>query len=525
MTKPVRVFVRQNNSYGEKKMTEEIRNPLREGLHYRRTPEAALLVIWGATGDLTKRKLIPALFNLYRQNLLPPDFRIVAFGRRRKDEQAFREELSEALKELGEEEPQQQAFLSKISYHSTDFEQAESQADAVRFLEKLEQENGLPGNRLFYLSTPPSAYETIISGIKQSGLNKSRGWTRIIIEKPFGRDLQSARQLNRIVSRVFHEDQIYRIDHYLGKETVQNILVFRFANGIFEPIWNRRYIDHVQITVAETLGVEGRGAFFEETGILRDIVQNHVLQLLCLFAMEPPSSLDAGAVRDEKVKVLRAIKELEAAQVDEATVRAQYVAGSLMGQRLPGYREEEGVSPNSTTETYAALRLWVDNWRWAGVPFYLRAGKRMPKRISEIAVYFKNPPLPMFSKSTREQVGANVLALRIQPDEGISLRFASKVPGHSSLIRPVTMDFRYGTSFGTRTPDAYERLLLDALLGDATLFTRSDENLTAWEILEPILSRWQSLRPETLPVYPIGSWGPPEADLLINRDGRQWRRL
>jgi len=503
-------------------MDEISDNPLRQGLRLRRMPSPCALIILGATGDLTQRKLLPALFSLFRQDLLPLDCQIIGFARREKSSEQFRAEVSERL---GSNE-QAARFTQQLHYHCGDFTDSGSYESLVKFLSSMASAGEAHKNRLFYLATPPSRYPAIVDLVGGAGLAAEQtGWTRIIIEKPFGRDLSSAVDLNRKITSVFDERQIYRIDHYLGKETVQNILVFRFANGIFEPIWNRRYVDHVQITVAETIGVEGRGRFFEETGITRDIVQNHMLQLLCLVAMEPPSTFAAEAVRDEKVKVLQAVSPFKSSALEQNVVRAQYRAGSLWGESRIGYLEEEGVAPDSTVETYTALQLHLNNWRWAGVPFFLRTGKRLPKRVTEIAIFFKDAPLQLFGPDAEGEVAANVLVLNIQPDEGISLRFDSKVPGPGGRIRPVTMDFRYGSSFGEPAPDAYERLLLDALIGDSTLFTRADESESAWKILDPVLSRWQQQRDVRLPGYATGSWGPAEADQLIGRMGRTWRRL
>ncbi len=495
-------------------------NPLRDPVSYRTTVDSATLVIFGATGDLTARKLLPALFSLYLQDLLPADFRIVGFARRPKNSDIFRKEMKSKLENMGD--PKRLAsFLSLIHYHRGDYTVPDSHIGLKNVLQNRENDSH---NRLYYLATPPSQYEPIIANLGDAQLARtSGGWTRMIIEKPFGHDVKSAAQLNRFIGRVFEESQIYRIDHYLGKETVQNILVFRFANGIFEPIWNRRYVDHVQITVAEKIGVESRGRFFEETGILRDIVQNHMLQLLCLTAMEPPSTFDADAVRDEKVKVLQSIHMSKTGR-EPCAVRAQYAEGSMDGVMHKGYLQEDGVNPHSFTETFAALKLQPDNWRWAGVPFYLRTGKRLPKRVTEISIYFKDAPLKIFGKRAGD-VKPNILTLNIQPDEGISLRFDSKVPGQGGYIRPVTMDFRYGTSFGIEPPDAYERLLLDALIGDSTLFTRADESESAWRIIQPVLDFWTYGTGQAVPQYPCGTWGPKEADEMLEQSGRRWRRI
>ena len=505
-------------------------NPLRQGMRLKRLPDSNSLIIFGATGDLTKRKLVPALFSLFEQNLLPNDFNIVAFARRPKTTEQFRQEMQDGLKEYGDfsgtTKEKLEGFLSIIHYFQYDFSLPDAYPALAKYIQSLTVSDTGRVNLLYYLATPPSKYQTIIDHLGAAKMaQRETGWTRIIIEKPFGRDLESAKDLNRVVGAVFNEDQVYRIDHYLGKETVQNILVFRFANGIFEPLWNRRYVDHVQITVAESIGVGTRGRFFEETGILRDIAQNHMLQLLCLVGMEPPIAFEANAVRDEKVKVLNVAVFPKHRNMDRFVIRGQYTAGSLWGEKIAGYLEEEGVSPESTTETYVALKLYIDNWRWAGVPFYLRTGKRLPKRVTEIAIHFKDAPLQLFGPDAADEITSNTLALNIQPDEGISLRFDSKVPGPAGQIRPVTMDFRYGTSFGESAPDAYERLLLDAMIGDSTLFTRSDESEMAWKIMTPIQEHWQSSGQTSLPGYRVGTWGPKEADELLKRDFRQWRRL
>ena len=503
-------------------------NPLRVGLRMNRTPEPCTVVIFGATGDLTHRKLVPALYNLERERLLPPGFSVIGAARRDWTDDFFRESLLTAAREYSRSDIQEdlwKSFAEGISYVRVPFDDTAAYQTLAARLNELDEQRGTSGNRLFYLATPPESYITIIQQLGAAGLAQSaQGWVRIIVEKPFGRDLESARALDMEVHKVFQESQVYRIDHYLGKETVQNILVFRFANGIFEPLWNRAYIDHVQITVAESVGVEGRGGYYEHAGAMRDMVQNHLMQLLTLTAMEPPVGYRADAVRDEKVKVLRAIRPVSAEEIDQSTVRGQYGAGTVAGKQVPGYRGEEGVAPDSNTETFVALRFFVENWRWAGVPFFLRTGKRLPKRVSEIAIQFRSVPHMLFNDGPLSDIEPNVLAIKIQPDEGISLRFDSKAPGQTNLIRPVTMDFRYNSSFGVESPEAYERLLLDALLGDSTLFTRSDEVEASWSLITPIHQAWEQIAPPQFPNYEAGSWGPQAADALLGA-GRKWRRL
>lgn len=508
----------------------EAPNPFREGLRIKQSPEPCVMVIFGATGDLTHRKLLPALYNLALEHPLPAGFSVVGFARRPYNDEVFRQQALDSINQYSRQKPVNpqvwESFATGIHYLQSSFNDAAGYDKLNALLNQLDAERGTGGNRIFYLSTPPSQYPEIIQRLGAAGLNRNRkGWTRIIIEKPFGHDLASARELNRQVAKVFREEQVYRIDHYLGKETVQNILVFRLANGIFEPVWNRRYVDHVQITVAENIGLEGRGGYYEESGAIRDMVQNHMLQLLTLVAMEPPIAFDANAVRDEKVKVLHALQPLVGKEVLVNTIRAQYGSGWVGGKQVPAYLEENGVSPVSTTETYVAMKVHIDNWRWAGVPFYLRTGKHLPKRVTEIAIQFKTPPLMLFKRGdAQSQVEPNVLTLRIQPDEGTSLKFGAKVPGTDMQVRAVNMDFFYGSSFVREQPEAYERLILDCMLGDSTLFTRRDEVEAAWSFIQGILDEWKSEPRDTIHTYESGSWGPQVADEFIWRDGFRWRR-
>ena len=503
-------------------------NPLREGLTGRSQPEPCSLVIFGASGDLTHRKLVPALYNLSADGALPPAINVVGFARRDKTDESFRKELGEATRKYSRQpvvDALWESFASSICYHRSEFDNLAGYESLARLLAELDATRGTCGNRLFYLAAAPDQFEVILENLNRSGLNKpvAGGWSRVIVEKPFGTDLPSARHLNDLVEGAFPEKETYRIDHYLGKETAQNIMVLRFANALFEAMWNARYIDHVQITASEPLGVENRAGYYDKSGALRDMVQNHLLQLLCLTAMEPPTGLDADAIRDEKVKVLRSLRPLEGDEVFRHVIRAQYGAGAVNGKRVVAYRDEANVDPESTTETYVALQINVDNWRWAGVPFFVRVGKRLPKAGTEIAVHFKSVP-PVLFKATGEAVDDNVPVIRIQPDEGVSLRMSAKMPGSSLRIEPVKMDFHYGTSFGKATPEAYERLLLDAMSGDPTLFARRDEVEEAWKFVDAIRAAW-STRSDDLAFYSAGTWGPTEAEELIKRHGTTWRRL
>ncbi|HEV8670885.1 MAG TPA: glucose-6-phosphate dehydrogenase [Candidatus Limnocylindria bacterium] len=490
-----------------------------------RTPEPACLVIFGASGDLTARKLIPALYNLALQRLLPVSFAVIGAARRQMTAQDFRSELHDAVAEHSRTRPINEdvwaTFARSIDYVATPNDRAYD--DLRQVLARKDDEIGANGNRLFYLATPPAAYDPLIRVIGAHRLRGERGWSRVVVEKPYGRDLQSAMQLTSVVHEVFREDEVFRIDHYLGKETVQNILVLRFANAIFEPIWTRQYVDHVQITAAETIGIEERAGYYDSAGAMRDIVQNHLLQLLALVGMEPPAAFDDRSVRDEKVKVLRALRPITPSEVGVLTVRGQYGSGFIAGERVVGYREEPGVADDSNTETFVALKCFIDNWRWEGTPFYIRTGKRLPKRTTEIAIRFRVAPHRIFTRETSSELEPNELVLRIQPDEGISLTIAAKVPVQGFSIRSVNMDFGYGASFMVDAPDAYETLILDALRGDATLFTRRDEVEQQWAFVDPIIAGWHEGRQE-LASYAAGSWGPEQAEELIARDGRKWRR-
>jgi glucose-6-phosphate 1-dehydrogenase len=495
-------------------------------------PHACVLVIFGASGDLTKRKLIPALYNLALENRLPERFAVVGYARSEMSDDVFREKMRDAVKEFSRtglaNESVWEQFAATLYYVRGGYEQNDGFRRLKELVEGFDRGSRVLPARVFYLATPPDAYEQLIQCIARTGLasKESDGEqrARVVIEKPFGTDLQTARELNQRIHEVLDERQIYRIDHYLGKETVQNIMVFRFANAVFEPIWNRRYVDHVQITAAESVGVENRGGYYEQAGVVRDMFQNHLLQLLCATAMEPPVGLDADSVRDEKGKLLKSVRPVAAEEVAAAAVRGQYGPSRVDGQEVPGYRQEPGVAKNSPNVTYAAIRFFIDNWRWEGVPFYLRSGKRMPKRVTEVAIQFKRPPMLLFKSHAVEDVNPNVLVMRIQPDEGVSLTFEVKPPGHDMIIRPLCLDFDYEESFGNSPPEAYETLLEDCIEGDSTLFTRHDWVELAWSLMDPIIQVWNLSRPRNFPNYEAASWGPKEADEFMAREGRRWRK-
>ncbi len=504
-------------------------NPLQDPLRFDRRVPPCAIVIFGASGDLSKRKLLPSLYRLFFERRISSSFAVIGSSRTPMSDDAFREKMKESVSKFLEDAPFDedvwQSFAQCLFYVPGDLSNPESYEDIKRKLDQVEKSHETAGNALFYLSTQPSYYAEAILELGKHGLQKGNGWRRVIIEKPFGHDLNSARKLNEEIHKVFDESAIYRIDHYLGKETVQNILAFRFGNGIFEPLWNRRYIDYLQITAAESIGVEGRGGYYQEAGALRDMIQNHLSQVMATVAMEPPTVFDANNVRDERAKLLRSVRIMKPEDVPQYAVAGQYGPAKVGGQDLLGFREEPSVDKDAQTDTYAAVTFFVDNWRWAGVPFYIRTGKRMPKRVTDIAIQFHAAPLGLFTQETKtgpREARPNLLVLRIQPEEGISLRFLSKSPGSGMRVRPVSMDFNYGSSFGERSPTAYETLLLDAMAGDPTLYTRQDMVDASWQIVQPILDAWANTKFD-FPNYPAGSWGPKASDDMLARQGHVWR--
>jgi len=495
-----------------------------------RPGDPCVMVIFGASGDLTRRKLIPALYNLGKNQLLPQEFAVIGVAKDAMSTDDFRAKLKQDLQQFADvqiDAKLEEWFQSRMYYMAGDFGSTQTFQQLKELLQRVDTDHGTHQNYFFYLAIAPMFFGPVVEQLNAVGLmtEENHHWRRVIVEKPFGRDLESAKALNQQLLNVANESQIYRIDHYLGKETVQNIMAFRFANGIFEPIWNRRYIDHVQISVAETVGVEQRGGYYDTAGALRDMVPNHIMQLISLTAMEPPISFQADAVRDEQAKILHAIQPLSAEDVLSRTVRGQYGDGELVGQHVPGYRAEQGVPPDSRTETYVAIKIQIDNWRWAGVPFYIRTGKRMTSRSTDIVIQFRQAPFVLFRDTSVENLMPNQLVLHIQPEEGISLRFAAKTPGPVMRLGTVDMDFEYADYFGKQVSTGYERLLHDCMVGDATLFQRADMVEAGWSVVNPILDVWKALPPRSFPNYAAGTWGPKEGDALLEHDGRHWRNF
>jgi len=510
---------------------EEVRHPFLKGLSKHRGAPPTVAVIFGASGDLTARKLVPAIFNLGLDNLLPGEFHLIGFGRKPITDEDFREMMDGAIDEYSRRPLNKEIWervRQNMSYHAGGYDEAGAFDSLAEKINQIEKDLGRDMQRMFYVSTPPAVFEPIIKNLGSSGMAKVHVHTKlaskVVIEKPFGRNLESARELNAVINDVFEEPQVYRIDHYLGKETVQDLLVQRFANSIFEPIWNREFVDCVQITVAESLGVGSRGGYYDTSGALRDMIQNHTMQLVALTAMEPPVSLDPESIRYEKVKVIKAIQPLKLMAEGGDVVRARYAKGLVKGEPVKGYMEEAGIPADSSTETYAAMRLAINNWRWQGVPFYIRSGKRMARRASEIAIQFKRPPGILLSEGDKFNVAANTMVISIQPDEGVTLVMNSKIPGLETRTQPVKMHFSYSTTFGSNTPEAYERLILDAMVGDSTLFIRGDETEASWKLVTPVLKHWEECGQYGLEEYAAGSWGPVASERLLGERQHHWRR-